>query len=350
MIARQVNVPTLNPASWNELVETLSRRLPMRCVRTGSRWTHPWLISPEYVDGQWTFQIDPGFVNGIDPEVATLASFADQRTLDRIDEETGNRPTGGETVDAWLTERPRIRFGATRLIGKGAPAEEAEIAEDGSVTVKFEGVPEFFYQFGVTMENVVFTGNLDSGIQLVENDTARKDTPPVLRAVDVVLSVDRLTAQIDIYRGNSLLDGFETLYSIAYGQPAFRKERPTLVTDAKYIQRPDSYVLEDRADTGVDTLKIATIYLLSPKNTGSDEVPDGTWRAFVRHDVFWNVAHASASIPKILPFEPIRLRTGLFAGLADSIFGGLLAPLNDNLSLATALLRDNRISGRFWSL
>jgi len=354
MNPQTVKVPALNSRTWNALIDTLARRLPIRCVRTGKKWTHPWLISPEWSkeDG-WLFRIKPGFVNGIDPEISTPARLADALTLDRIEDATGTRPPDKQAVNAWLTERPRIQFGATRIIGKGASPQEVVTTDDGALSVKFEGVPEFFYQFGVAEESVVFTGGLNSGIQLVEDSaSATKESPPVLRALDVVLSVDRLTAKLDILRGTGMLDSYNALYFTTYGRSTPIKERPTLRTDAKFVPKIDVDLgdfTQEISDEETDSIKIATIYLLSPKGTPKEAVPDGTWRPFVKHDVFWNLAHAPAILPEPAEFSPLRIRTGLVGGLADPIFAGLLSTWNDSMSAAAALLQKRNLSGRFWT-
>lgn len=352
---RRIKIPALDAGTWNALIDTLARRLPVRAVRTGQKWNHPWLVSPEWSEEDgWVFRIKPGFVNGIDAEVGTLAGLAEGRTLDRIEEETRTRPVKKQPVTAWLTETPRIPFGGNRIIGKGAAPEEVIQTDDGAVSYKFEGVPEFFYQFGVTPESVVFTGQLNSGIQLVETAGPKpKELPPVLRAVDVILEVDRLSAKLDILRGNGFLDSYNALYFLTYGRTTPTKERPTLRPTAKYIPKVEVNIgsfTQDITDAETDSLKIATIYLLSPKDTPMDAVPDGTWRPFVKHDVFWNLAHAPAVLPDPVEFEPVRLVTGLAGGLADSIFAGLLSKLNDDMSVAAALLEKPNLAGRFWTL
>ena len=77
---------------------------------------------------------------------------------------------------------------------------------------------------------------------------------------------------------------------------------------------------------------------------------DDTWIAFVKHDQFWNLAHAPQRIPDPTPIEPIRLQTGLAGGIADSIFSSLLAPGNDAFNSALQVLRNRNLAGRFWSL
>ena len=93
-------VPIINHRTWNAMIDQVSRRLPLRFVRTSRRWVHPWTIVPEWSDAaeQWVFRIRPGFVNGVEPEISTLAMLASERTFDRIEEETGSRP---EKTSRW---------------------------------------------------------------------------------------------------------------------------------------------------------------------------------------------------------------------------------------------------------
>ena len=77
---------------------------------------------------------------------------------------------------------------------------------------------------------------------------------------------------------------------------------------------------------------------------------DSTWTTFVKHEQFWNLCHAPQKIPDPTPIEPIRLQTGLAAGIADPIFSSLLAPGNDAFNTALHVLRNRNLAGRFWSL
>lgn len=347
------NIPALNADEWNALMDLIAKRLPIRGIATLRKWSHPWSISPEWSDEDgWLFRINPGFVNGLEPEVETLARLASSRTLSRI-EATGQKlPKDKEPVIAYITETPRVRLGSLRLIGKGSNPEEVTTTADGAVNLRFEGVPKFFEQFGVMPEQVVFIGGLNSGLQELGQSTADKD-PPILRAADVILSVDRFTARTDIYRGNGFLDSFSAAYATTYGRSAPIKDFPTLRTDSKFIPRAKidlADINQELSDGETDDLKVATIYLLSPPDTSPTSIPDRTWRPFVAHDLFWNLAHGSARLPDPVEVEPARVITGLAAGLADSIFSGLLSPLNDNISAAAALLQAPNLNGRFWTV
>ena len=292
-----------------------------------------------------------GFVNGVEPEISTLAKLATERTLDRIEEETGSRPEKNQSVDALITESPQIVVSGTRIIGKEANPESVSVSTSGNIAVEFEAVPEFFIQFGVTDEKVVFQGNLNSGIQEVQYES--DDDPPLLRACDVVLYVDRPAAKLDVIKGNPFLDSFSALLVINYGRSTTARERPWLDVTSRYrplVEVDSGSLLEGAADPEFDAIKVATLYFLSPPKFSPDLPMDETWTAFVKHDQFWNLCHAPQRIPDPTPIEPIRLQTGLAGGIADPIFSSLLAPGNDAFNSALQVLRNRNLAGRFWSL
>jgi hypothetical protein len=346
-------IPIISHKTWNAMIDEVSRRLPLRFVRTSRRWVHPWTIVPEWSDiaEKWVFRIRPGFVNGVEPEISTLAMLATERTLDRIEEETGSRPEKDQSVDALITESPQIIVTGTRIIGKGADAESVSVSMSGNIAVEFEAVPEFFIQFGVTDEKVVFQGNLNSGIQEVQYESAGES--PLLSACDVVLYVDRAAAKLDVIQGNPFLDSYSALLVINYGRSTPARKRPWLDVTSKYkpiVEVDMGNLLEGTADPEFDAIKIATIYFLSPPGYSPDLPMDVTWTAFVKHDQFWNLCHAPQRIPDPTPIQPIQLRTGLLGGIADSIFSTLLAPGNDAFNEALQVLRNRNLAGRFWSL
>ncbi len=346
-------VPIINHQTWNAMIDEVSRRLPLRFVRTSRRWVHPWTIAPEWSEAaaSWVFRIRPGFVNGVEPEISTMAMLASDRTLDRIEEESGKRPEKKQSVNALITEAPQIVVPSTRIIGKGAEAEAMTSNGSGDFAFQFESVPEFFIQFGVTDEKVVFQGNLNSGIQEVQYESAGES--PLLSACDVVLYVDRAAAKLDLIQGNPFLDSYSALLVINYGRSTPARKRPWLDVTSKYkpiVEVEMGNLLEGTADPEFDAIKIATIYFLSPPGFSPELPMDDTWTAFVKHEQFWNLCHAPQKIPDPTPIEPIRLITGLAGGIADSIFSSLLAPGNDAFNSALQVLRNRNLAGRFWSL
>ena len=347
-------VPIINHKTWNSMIDEVSRRLPLRFVRMSRRWVHPWTIVPEWSDTteQWVFSIRPGFVNGVEPEIPIPAMLASERTLDRIEEETGTRPEKDQSVDALITEAPQIPVSGTRIIGTGANPDSVSVSASGNVEINFEKVPEFFIQFGVSDEKLTFQGNLNSGIQEVQSEEP-KEPPPLLRACDVVLYVDRASAKLDVIKGNPFLDSFSALLVINYGRSTPARKRPWLDVIAKYkpiVEADMGNLLEGTPDPEFDAIQIATIYFISPPGFSQEAPMDDTWTTFVKHDQFWNLAHAPQKIPDPTPIEPITLQTGLVGGIADSIFSSLLAPGNDAYNTALQVLRNRNLAGRFWSL
>jgi hypothetical protein len=347
-------VPIINHKTWNAMIDEVSRRLPLRFVRMSRRWVHPWTIVPEWSDtaGQWVFRIRPGFVNGVEPEIPIPAMLASERTLDRIEEETGTRPEKDQSADALITEAPQIPVSGTRVIGKGANPDSVSVSASGNIAVKFEKVPEFFIQFGVSDEKLTFQGNLNSGIQEVQSEEP-KEPPPLLRACDVVLYIDRPAAKLDVIKGNPFLDSFSALLVINYGRSTPARKRPWLDVTAKYkpiVEADMGNLLEGTPDPEFDAIQIATIYFISPPGFAPEAPMDSTWTTFVKHDQFWNLAHAPQNIPDPTPIEPITLQTGLAAGIADPIISSLLAPGNDAYNTALQVLRNRKLAGRFWSL
>jgi hypothetical protein len=168
-----------------------------------------------------------------------------------------------------------------------------------------------------------------------------------------VLYVDRAAAKLDVIQGNPFLDSYSALLVINYGRSTAARERPWLNVTAKYkpiVEVDMGNLLEGTPDPEFDAIKIATIYFLSPPKFSPELPMDDTWTAFVKHDQFWNLAHAPQKIPDPTPIDPIQLRTGLLGGIADSIFSSLLAPGNDAFNSALQVLRNRNLAGRFWSL
>lgn len=354
--ATKTKLPVLRHQTWNAMIDEVMRRLPIKFVRFGQKWAHPWSIVPSWNPEReaWLLRIKPGFVNGLDAEIDLPAEIAPQRTLDRIQDTSGRKPEGRESVACRLTEFPDIPVGNnTRLIGKGANAESFSVTPSGMPVFQFEAVPEMFLTMGVKPESANFIGNLNTGIQVVETPDDDPGESPILRACDVALYLDRPSAKLDILRGVGALDSFNAVMTIIYNRSSPAREHPWLDITPKYRPRADIDLgdfLQESTDPEFDTLKIGTVYFLSPPGASPEDPMDETWNAFPKHDLFWNLAHAPQRIPDPTPIEPLRLQTGLAGGLADIIFADLLAMNNDAFLSAAQILRSRNLAGRFWSL
>jgi hypothetical protein len=218
---------------------------------------------------------------------------------------------------------------------------------------QFEAVPEMFLNMGVKPESANFIGNLNTGIQIVETPDDDPGESPILRACDVALYLDRPSAKVEVMRGVGALDGYNSILTIIYNRSAHARDHPWLDLTPKYRPRTEVDLgdfLQESTDPEFDTIKVGTVYFISPPGASPEDPMEETWNAFAKHDLFWNLAHAPQRIPDPTPIEPLRLRTGLMAGMADIIFADLLALNSDAFLSAAQILRNRNLAGRFWSL
>lgn len=356
------NIPLIRHETWNSLVDTISRRLPLRFEAGPNprKWSHPWKISPFWdngdeengIAGQWLFKIKPGFVNGVEVTVPTRVKHAGERTLTRLTEAKEDIKDPERMVDAFLTEWPRVEIGSTRVIGTGAEPTGLVGSALTSIKVVYEPVPKFFANLGVTEAHIEFEGNITSGFTFKDGmedpKTARR-----LRSCDVSLWKDRPSAKFEVYPG-SILDGsFGAIY-ITYNHSGGMKKNPYLRISEKFVPpiEPESEMalLEGITDPEFDVLKVASIYFVSPPGVEPAAELDATWTPYVKYNHFWNLAHSPQSIPDATPIEPIRLTTALAGGLADILIATILAPLNNQLNQALQILKSRNLRGAFWSL
>lgn len=347
------------------MIDKVSYQIPITfAVEDSPPFVHPWTISPRWeatdaddlTKGIWTFSIEPSFVNGMTPEIPTVAKFANQRTIDRLREEGSEiNYTGDKPVVALLTERPRIPIPATlpRLIGDGADPTSAKVSpETGELSVEFESVPEFFEQFGIAKAPDI-TGGLNSGTITITDNTDPTISARRLVAADLVLYVDRLAFKIDTSnRGNPLTDGFTLLLSYSYGRSSPIKARPYMKLMSRFVPPAvgSASILDGAPDPEFDFIKVATIFFLSQEGASTGARIDGTWIPFVQHDIFWNLAHAAQRLVAPAVNEPLSVKTGLAAGLGDIINNTILSPLNDAYAEALLNMSGKTLEGSFWSV
>ena len=356
------NIPLIRHESWNSLVDTISRRLPLRFEAGPNprKWSHPWKISPFWdngdeengIAGQWLFKIKPGFVNGVEVTVPTRVKDAGERTIARLTEAKEDIKDPERMVDAFLTEWPRVEIGETRVIGTGAEPTGLVGSALTNIKVVYEPVPKFFANLGVTEAHIEFEGNITSGFTFKDGmedpKTARR-----LRSCDVSLWKDRPSAKFEVYPG-SILDGsFGAIY-ITYNHSGGMKKNPYLRISEKFVPpiepEDEMALLEGITDPEFDVFKVASIYFVSPPGVEAAAPLDATWTPYVKYNHFWNLAHSPQSIPDSAPIEPIRLTTALAGGLADILIATILAPLNNQLNQALQILKSRNLRGAFWSL
>ncbi|MFN6045988.1 MAG: hypothetical protein ACK49I_11000 [Verrucomicrobiota bacterium] len=349
------NIPLIRHESWNLLVDTISRRLPLRFEAGPNprKWSHPWKISPfwDEEDGKWLFKIKPGFVNGVEVTIPTRVKNASERTISRLTEADEDIKGPDWVVNAFLSEWPRVDVGETRIIGTGANPT-GTLGSGSSTQISYEGVPKFFADLGVTSANTQLSGDLETGFRFIKGqEDATKARR--LRACDISLWKDRQSAKIELYPG-STLEGITGAIYITYSHSGGMRKNPYLRISSRFVppKKPESTMdtLMGVNDPEYDVTKMATIFFLSQPGVDPEAPLDETWTPYVKYDHFWNLAHSPQSIPDLTPIEPIMLITGLAGGVADGLIGNILAPFNNQLNQALQILKGRNLEGAFWSL
>ncbi len=308
---------TIFASTWNALIDRLRREQVIGCTVTqyGS-WKHPWYVTPAWNKEreEWACEINPGFVNGLDPEVRLQASEAPEETLGRLG------ATQEARVDAWLTEAPQIPLRQWRAIG------------DEGLPDTGERMPPFFQA-------------------LTEGESEKKRR--LLRACEIVLRHDRIAAGTSWNLGSGSSGSFAQ-FSVSYGRRPGARERAYLRTTSRYDPPtppdPLDLLLGKVVDEGIDSLHLSTVYLLSPEGASPESPPDASWTPFVRHRVFWNLIYAVRFDPPVGRTDDITLYTGLGGGIADGMINQMLAQNNDASAAAMQFLSNRSIEGRFWTI
>jgi hypothetical protein len=287
-------------------------------------WRHPFNVRPVWngLSKNWEGDIKPGLVNAND---VTLS-------------------LNGQ--DVRLTDGARLPLTSFRAIGPDSTGTP-EMADDGSISVSYEGVPEFFAVRGVA--NPPKTQVQDSSIVT----SPGQEHTRLLRALDIVLNVDRPATSSQFTTGIGA-DGILAQYSVTSASSPSARPLAYLTTSPQFtpLPAPDP---TDRfqgvwADAPLDQLLLATVYLLSPMDASLGSAPDQSWQPFVAHHVFWNLAHGLSSLDPPLQNDNLTLNTGLAPGTgADALFNSLLALSNDADSQLAQFLNRNTIQGIFWT-
>lgn len=283
----------LPAAEWNRVIEQIARARPL--MVQGARETgvpYAWRTTAARDAAGWKARVGPGFVNG-SPAWIGDAELMEPGDL-RIPE---FRPS--TDVPEWFTERWTIRTPRTPelvLTDLGA----AEVVDPAAVQI-----------------------------------AARR-----LYEAHVVLSVQRPTTRIELEptRGEYIarLDSAGS-------------NRAKVAIAVKDADRPGT-VLEQIAggqqDTGMDSIRLATVYALSAEFWNEDQ-PDEAAQLFVRQEVFWNLNHGIRR-PNWAKGESI-VRLGDLFPWARDLINGVILDMQLRQSLTDALGAETMIQGRFWT-
>lgn len=339
---------------WNNLTDTLTRNLPLVCGGEGSpAWRHPWhMVTRWRAEAEaWTVQINPGCVNGEEVEVDIAANLAPPETLERL-----GLPPEGDTVRAYLTESPEVPLSSFRGIGRGAAPTGAVQTPDGGVTTTHEAVPAFFLALGVKEAKPVTFQDPNTGVTSIAgllDDGEALEPYRLLRACDVVLYMDRFGTATQWQQGAGV-DGSFMQFDVSYAIPPDGLRPFSYVqTDPQYTSPPPvdpmTKLLGGFTDSTRDSLKIGTVYFLSPYDAGIDDPIDDTWTPYVQHALFWNLSYATNRLATVADTSLV-LPLPLAGGIAQPLVNNIVATLNDEADKVAEFLANHELTGRFWSV
>jgi hypothetical protein len=329
---------------WNAAMRDLCTRYPISVqVENATAPEHAWTVNTAW-DGdrkKWTARVKAGSVNC---KIATISmpfarspeSF--QKYIQAINPDKEYKPD--QRIPVPLDYLPVIDLSWREIGGDALPDGTTANGNDG-IKNTYETVPAYFRKRGVVPAQ---TTNPDPGLQ-------RR-----LYACDLVLSMPRpyLVNEITVLPGG-ILGGSIISVDAKPVTPPDISEPPTVYASAKYtvpeIQNSFSDIFFQRfLDEPKDDLHLSTIYALSqPVGTslGQGGV-DETCTLETRYYCHYNLAHATQRVVPRLITPPLRLVTGLAAGLGDVMFNLILSTANDFAQAVLDLFQQRSLRGMFW--
>ncbi len=320
----------------------------------GAEWGHPWSISMlwEERDGakageplaEWRAYFRPGFVNGRDAFISMPAGWP------AVGAKGQQVPlTGVFSEDEHDGALPYLV-----LSGWRNPVSSGGLATSGETlrALPGEGYPDYFAELGV--KPAVKGGDALRGGAEEEFDPLRTRE---IRAMDIVLAQPRIGTRVDVVELATLVDGQSQAFQTAFVSAYFAATggRARLRAASKYTppvqqskQQLWGMLLRDN-DPQVDEFFMATVYMVSQPDAGSEAEPDHTWEPHVKHRCWWNLSYATNAAQPAPTSDPLRLVTGLALGLADAIFAQILTPANPQYAEVEAFFNQANTAGKFWT-
>jgi hypothetical protein len=362
-----------------ELNGSNGRELLLKRKRA-KEWAHPWYTDlvwseslkdrfGESLSPGWAAIVRPGFVNGIDPvcpQAEGVKPFTTERSF----------YGSGQTDQAGLLDGPLIPLSGP---GFWQPTSSIPFA-----------VKQFFNSVGLEPEVSIsggVRGNNISDISITINETRSRlgsgggESRQFMEA-HLYLAVARPSyRQENILQGDGF-GGFWTDTFVSFDVLSFsRFPRPRLLAGqmpkSSNTSVPGTFnpLQSSMGDEGLDYLKVATIYAVSPasesdgfeslgsalgafsspgaaRRGGMESIPRN-WEMLVQYDLFWNVEHRSRNL------VPINIRTGPVVGGGLAAFVGRWAPgvvasanmaANMGNSLISSALNTRTNEGVFWTV
>ena len=334
----------LSARHWNEAMVDITSRYPLSVEIEDPRPpVHAWTIETIWDDkrNKWTAKVTPGSVNCRIATINMPFERAPQSFQDYIQiANPSKRYTPLTIVRVPLDYEPVIDLAWREIGGSAFPESTTADGDDGIKNV-FESVPSYFKKRGV----------VEGGTQKADPETQRR-----LYACDVVLSMPRpyLVNEISAFPGG-LLGGSIISVDAKPVVPPDISEPPSVYTTPKYIVPPIQNSFSDIffqrfLDEPKDELHLSTVYALSqPIASGLALGPiDTSYELDTRYYCHYNLAHATSRVVPRVITPPLRLVTGLAAGLGDAMFNLILSTANDFAQSVLDLFQQRSLRGMFW--
>jgi hypothetical protein len=331
-------LPLIPANHWNRNASNLARKLSLTFGGRfdGSGWRHPYSIAPVWNPflTTWEISIQPGYVNALETETPAMAwDAAPDATRERLAAVAGSR------VRPWLSESPWIPLPV---------ANYRRIGYDADPAVDPEQVPEFFGAMGVGQAARLDLEADGGGISVIEPGALAAERL-LLRAIDIVLTIPKPAAEI-VTTGEA--DGVRLDVSLAVPGP----ETLCSIATSRFWRPPsEAYDIREQLAAGIADApsierRVGTVFFVSPPDTPLGSMPDQTWSPYVRQDLAYNRVLAYRTALDQLPRLNLSLVTGLAGGIADPIFAGLLAPINEADAIASLKLSQASVRTEEWTL
>lgn len=317
-------------------------------------WRFPWYTEVRWdrVREAWVLRVTPGACLSAtgdgDPRVTIPAAFSGRERVERLGlppevrELQGSEAMASELVDAWLSEVPAIPVRPDRWRAIGTDA--------AGTSDTLEGVPQFFAAAGVAAPVVTEIDEAGGLVQQFSGLIAERRTARLLRAVDLVVSHDRLQTVATVSE-SATVDGVEIGASTV--RPPGYEGFPRLEVMRQFIEDPEADVLAIlrglASDTARDRVRVATVYLLSPEGADPGSVPDETWSATVAYYARRTLQYLTRV--EEVTVEPTRLSVplpSLGQGALGRIGGAIASGLNAEIAQMEGFLIRSRNEGRFF--
>jgi hypothetical protein len=246
----------------------------------------------------------------------------------------------GRAVSPWLSEEPWLPCPADRWRRLGI---DAEPVLEGSGEV----IPQALRDLGATTAGEQI--RIDRSEQTF---TVSRNGPPVerrrvrlVRAVDIVLHVPRPRVRLAAADDGEIAIELE----LAAGDAPYVTIQRGRYDPALEVGDTLSQFAAALDDDGIDRTLAARVYLLSRPGAPDGSPVDRTWRPYVDQGLFWNPQHRTNRELNIV--EPLRLRfpTGLAGGAGDTLIQNTLADINQRDALASVLVSQASVVGRFFT-